>query len=235
MKIGITERGDPAFDRSWVQWVRDGKPAIIISKHPLVIYDVLRKIDAVNVIVHCTITGMGGTVLEPNVPQIKEAIEGYHKLIKNYGSSRVVLRIDPIVPTKKGEAIALDVLKMGNILREMRKQDYMRVRISFLDLYPHVKERLLQAGLGLPDYDFHAPLEVRNRIWEKMGKPEVCGEPDLPSTGCISKIDLELLGIKEETREGKQRPTCACAGNKFELLKSKKHCPSGCLYCYWVG
>jgi len=233
MKIGITERGDPSCDRSWVQWVRDGNPTILITKNPLVIYDTIRKIDGVNVIVHCTITGMGGTVFEPNAPPIKDAIEGYHRLIKNYGKDRVVLRIDPIIPTKKGEQIALDVLKVANVLKEMRKDDNVRVRISFLDLYPHVKERLLKLGIGLPDYDFHAPIEIRKKIWEKMGKPEICGEPDLPVTGCISQIDLDILKVVRIDGESKQRSICACAGNKFELLKSKKQCPIGCLYCYW--
>lgn len=40
-------------------------------------------------------------------------------------------------------------------------------------------------------------------------------------------LDFELSGSSY------QRKGCLCPSNKYELLKNKKQCPHGCLYCYW--
>ena len=34
MKIGITERGDAAFNLNWKKWVIQGNPAVLITKQP---------------------------------------------------------------------------------------------------------------------------------------------------------------------------------------------------------
>lgn len=31
-KIGVTERGDPALDLSWLPWVKNGNPTVLITK-----------------------------------------------------------------------------------------------------------------------------------------------------------------------------------------------------------
>ena len=68
-EIGITERGDAALDTSWFQWVVEEKqPAILITKDPSKLNRILNDLDfAPNIIVHATITGFGGTILEPIV------------------------------------------------------------------------------------------------------------------------------------------------------------------------
>lgn len=72
MKIGITERGDAGVNLDWKPWVAEGKPAILISKNPGRVFHHLNKGD--NVIVHCTITGFSGTILESRVPSYTSAL-----------------------------------------------------------------------------------------------------------------------------------------------------------------
>ena len=90
-----------------------------------------------------------------------------------------------------------------------------------------------EQGLLPFDFYFHAPLKQRLEIWNKMDKPELCGEPDMETTGCISEIDCRILGVEPIERDFKQRQECLCLGNKQELLNDKKVCPSKCIYCYW--
>lgn len=228
--IGVTERGDPAIDQQWLPWVVEGKPAILISKNPGRLYVLLHcHTKDPNVIIHCTITGYGSTVLEPNVPKPSDALDGYKRMVEKFGSDRVVLRVDPVIPTLKGRDLAKRIIDAGMSIANTR------VRISFLDMYPHVKERFLSKKIPLLDYDFHAPLALREEVWDELGRPEVCGEPGFKCTGCISEKDCEILGVYHGTRHWKQRPTCNCAGNKFELLNNKKQCGHFCLYCYWKG
>jgi hypothetical protein len=54
-KIGITERGDTVINLDWIPWVKEGKPAILITKNPIRVYDALKPIKNKNVIVHATI------------------------------------------------------------------------------------------------------------------------------------------------------------------------------------
>ena len=241
MKIGITERGDAGLDFGWMDKMRSVDGAIIISKH---LSDDL--IDALSiyhdrVIFHCTCTGYGGTRLEPNVPSFEQTHEQLFKLIdRGFDPERIVLRVDPIIPTEKGlRAFAKAVVLAPNKIK--------RVRISVLDMYPHVKERF--AKLGLPDpYNGNfqasdAQFAVLNEFiveglypftFEACAEP-LLGNPNVIQTGCVSERDLELLGIPltEAKQGGYQRKDCLCVANKTELLSEKHQCSHKCAYCYW--
>jgi DNA repair photolyase len=218
-KIGITERADPTVHPGWEAWVREGKPAILITKMPRLLYPMLEGNE--NIIVHCTITGLGGISVEPKIDPPSTSIVYYHLLCKLLGNERVVLRLDPLLSDVSDETYL-------SLVQEAKG----RVRISFLDLYPHVRGRLSQAG-GTSQNTFHQPLTERVRLWELLGKPEVCGEPGLPSLACVSKRDCEILGVKPSTTPKGQRKFCECLANKTELCLWPPKCTYGCLYCYW--
>lgn len=234
MRIGITERGDAARDAAWYPWVRDGNPTILITKNPALLHDMLALVlgepdNKANVIVHCTITGMGGTKEEPNVPDTDTAIYGYKMLTLLLSTDRVVLRVDPIVPNEKGIKRALDVIA--------ERRAGTRLRVSFMDAYPHVRARYDKEGLDPFDWKgTHAPLERRIKLLKSLPEDtEVCGEEGIPCIGCVSTKDCAVLGIDYVNPEGRrgQRPSCMCLAEKHELLSSRKQCPHGCMYCYW--
>ena len=223
MKIGVTERGDAAVNHEWKPWVESGKPAILITKNPVKLFNHINK--DMNIIVNCTITGYGHTSIEPNVPYPCDSINAMYLIGNKIGADKVVLRIDPIIPTPKGIEKSMEVFS---------KNAGYRVRISFLDNYDHIKTRFRNAGLPVLSYDFHAPLDIRKKVWEDMGRPEVCAEPGLPCSGCVSKTDADILGVSiRDVRKG-QRPLCNCVVEKHELLSNKHPCTHNCLYCYWL-
>ena len=226
-KIGITERGDAGLDLSWLDKLKTGKvdAAIAITKDP----EKLLDIDIPdNVIIHCTITGLP-SFWEPSAPVTSNALDAYNELIDKYGGEKVVLRVDPIIPYNPYLAIALDVL------RKRRG----RVRISFLDAYGHIRDRYLKKSR----YDFdkwnglHAPLDVRLKVLEyltnEVGELEICGEPGIECTGCVSAIDMNIFGFETEMNMKGQRNYCACLAEKVELLSNRHPCKHNCLYCYW--
>lgn len=229
--IGITEQGDAALDLAWIQWVNSNKPAILITKDPLKLFKTLIKEYSIlpNIIVHATITGLGGTDHEPNVPQYEMSLTGYRGLIQYLGKDRVVLRVDPVYPSEKG-------LKRASLV--IAQHEETRIRISFLDAYNHVKEKFRNKKMTPPPYKFHAPLETRQIMYRKLYKIanrhiEVCGEPGFSCTGCISELDCKTLGVNPPTKTSGQRPTCTCLAIKKELLSNKKPCFHNCIYCYW--
>jgi DNA repair photolyase len=228
--IGITERGDPAFSTSWKSWAFEGNPTILITKNPTEILNDLKTLGKeANVIVHCGITGLGGTRVEPNVPSVGESLGGYRGLIAMLGRDRVVLRLDPVFPTEKG---------FKRTLKVVEQHEGTRIRLAFLQAYPHVKKRFQEAGLTPPPYPFYAPLETRKRIHRQLEsiackEIEVCGEPGFQCTGCISPKDCKILGVAASTSKSQQRKHCACLGQKRELLNDRKQCLHNCLYCFW--
>lgn len=233
--IGITERGDAALDTSWFNWVQKQKPAILISKNPLQLASHLLRFDDPNVIVHATITGYGSTVLEPNVKSVEESMIGLKALKKIIGAQRIVLRIDPIIPTTLGIETAINVLKQALEISDFR------VRISFIDNYQHVKNRFSFEQISLPWESFHAPLELRKKALEELQdikeNIEICSEPDFTCTGCVSELDCQILNVEslanDNRQKKRQREECRCLSLKKELLTKKTQCDHKCLYCYY--
>lgn len=90
MKIGITERGDAGIDLSWKNGLKRCDGVILITKAPskLIREDLPEKS-----IIHCTITGYGGTRLEQGVNPKEVELKAYNKLFDKYGD-RVVLRYE---------------------------------------------------------------------------------------------------------------------------------------------
>jgi DNA repair photolyase len=244
-KIGITDLADAALDTSWRKWVIAGKPAVLVTKNVKKLLLENPNLLNQNVIVHATITGYAGTYLEPNVPAYEELFEVLGAL-KDSQKKRIVIRIDPIVPIKAFVDQSLIVLK------EARRLGYNRIRVSILDVYPHVLKRFEPYDIFHFDikniynwdmahsltgehkpYMSHAPLTIREHIIEQFKPCEVCGEPGIRCRGCISSIDLKILGVDDTPRlpEKRQRQFCTCLENKHELLRLGE-CAHGCLYCF---
>lgn len=235
IKAGITERGDAGLDFSWADKLFDVN--IIITKHLTVknvrLINLLLK-NKNRIILHCTCTGYGKTKMEPNVPSPLEVHDGVKHLIqKGFPVSHIVLRTDPIIPTKKGIDTAKGVWDLFS------DTGIKRCRYSVIDMYPHVRERLLTEFGTIPFNTFSAPWNMMNNVKQAIENYgvydfEACAE-NLPTpTGCISKKDFDILGVPvDDTNGGFQRKGCLCLACKTELLNNRKRCPSECLYCYW--
>ena len=240
--IGMTETGDVAFDLSVFDRLYLGN--IIITKRltDKLIEKLIEHKD--KVILHLTCTGMGGSKVEPFVPTVEQTYQKFCKLLEGgFPVNQVVLRIDPIVPTEKGMNTALKVIDIFF----QNDHGIKRVRVSSMDMYPHVKERFEKAGFPIPYNSFHAPVSVRHemvRVFERLGQEkgfivEVCGEPDLPSTSCLSQKDIDILGLTDTIQlvgNAGQRGHCSCPGNKKQLIVGELHrCKNACEYCYLKG
>lgn len=262
--IGITERGDAGIDFSWEDALKnksiDG--AVLITKK--LSFQFIERVvelqkEGYQVIVHAAITGWGGTRLEPNVCSYKESVSLLCSLIQaGYRKENCVLRIDPVFPTKNGVKRLEDVISYTADMALFP----MRVRISVLDEYNHVKERFRKSGFH-PIYGeaFQADTEQINTLAQALVRIalkyqivfECCAETKLIqevervknslgitqdiciAAGCISEKELKLMGIGDETytKNPQNRSGCLCLSCKKELLKNKSRCPNGCLYCYW--
>lgn len=238
--IGITETSDPCFHLDIFDNLYNAN--IIITKNLTnkMIEKLIENKD--KCILHMTVTGMGGSKIEPFVPTPEKNLAQIQILIeKGFPVEQIVLRVDPIVPTEKGVETALNTMLL------YQNVGITRLRVSFLDMYNHTKERFINNHIKIPYETFHADENIRkeafNKIYEygiKMGYEiiQTCGEPGFESTPCISQMDIDILDLADSiTLEGnkEQRTHCGCPSNKRQLItweKSRIKCGHNCLYCY---
>lgn len=248
LKIGITEKGDAALDFSWVHNMNSVAMAVLITKNPTDAFIKKAFEYKDKVVIHLTCTGMGHTVLEPNVPRPVYIFAQYDKMLDmGFRPEQFVLRIDPIIPTEKGIKTAMNVLKFNEA---MGTRAIKRIRFSFLDMYSHVAERFKKAGLPHPygDGNFQAPQRMMEAAFEAL-KPyaekwemTTCAEAipakyskHFKQSGCISADDVKVVGLDIQLGgSSNQRKGCMCPSNKTELLSCVPgQCAHGCLYCFW--
>ena len=236
--VGITETGDIAFDLKAFDRLHAAN--IIITKRltDMVIEKLVQHKD--KCILHLTVTGWGGTKVEPLVPTTAWSRAQLTKLLQaGFPVSQVVLRIDPVILTNEG------VGRLSHVLTLFEDSGIKRYRVSYIDMYRHAKVRFNEAGIELPHETFHAPMELRKKFTNQLvalGKEtgfdlELCGEPGIPSTPCVSQKDVDLLGLTGQViLRGKadQRDACGCPANKRQILTRRPgRCANRCLYCYW--
>lgn len=248
-KIGITEAGDAGIDLSWTNKLNSVDGAVVITKCVSTGFYNAAITHKAKLIIHATITGFGGTILEPMVPSPYEEFVAINALIKGgFPKEKMVIRIDPIIPTKKGIERAMAVMEY------FIDAGFNRFRISVIDMYPHVRARFYAANIPSPYGDnFFASREqmtevdamlreVKEYYFARTNRVplriESCAEPYLKepiACGCISEYDLRLLGLDPLDADalGRQRKHCMCYSGKTELLSNKTPCKHQCLYCYW--
>lgn len=239
-QIGITETGEIAFNLEAFDNLR--RCNIIITKR-LTDELINKLIEHQNkCILHLTVTGMGGSKLEPFVPSMEQTRNKLNQLLeKGFPIRQIVLRIDPIIPTPKGVKTALKVVKT------FIDTGITRIRWSSLDMYNHVKERFDNENIKKPYETFHADRVKINGLYTVLESVcyinnielEACGEPGFDPTPCISQKDIDILGLTDEIQligSAEQRDGCCCPKNKIQILKQKPtQCENKCLYCFWKG
>lgn len=244
MKIGITEQGDASiYLTEWVSKIEHKivNKAIVITKN--LKSERFRSL-LVNfkeeIILHATVTFLGGSLIEPNVPSYKDSFSYLEKLVESgFPSNRIVFRCDPILHISQIYLLE----KYSSRLKELGIQ---RIRFSFCDFYPHVRKRFIEKEIQMFTGKNNFSLEENMKqdcivLLNKLGQEfsvESCAEGVLGSNiqncGCISNKDLEIFEMSYQPDNfSKQRSLCKCLSCKTELLNHKEQCPYKCLYCYW--
>ena len=238
--IGCTESSEVSFNLDVFDRLYEGN--IIITKRltNALIDKILEHKE--KIILHITCTGWGGSILEPFVPTMETTRKKFGQLLEGgFPIEQCVLRIDPCIPTEDGLKRLYDVVNLFS------DTGIKRVRFSVLDMYDHVKKRFKEKGVDVSYETFHAPFEIRKRIYDvlcelgvKFGfEVESCAEPGIESVPCLSQKDIDILGLTDTIKligNKGQRTNCHCPSNKTELIQSQnraKRCNNGCLYCFW--
>lgn len=242
----LLKDGDAGLDLSWQNRIGATIGSIIISKAANKKFEeaLLKYQD--KIIYHATCTGLGGTIIEPNVPTVQEKLNHLLRLISlGFPPTHIVIRIDPLFPKPMvkyiDETCGINYITNLKIILDFAEQNGIeRIRYSYLDLYPHALKRLKKLSRNF-EIDKNYIFEYENEIQLETIKPGLlygaCCEAEVPpwhKVGCISNEDLTVLGLFAKfSGYSKQRLLCRCPGNKLELLNHNERCDHQCAYCYW--
>ncbi|HVP89801.1 MAG TPA: DUF1848 family protein [Terriglobales bacterium] len=195
---------------------------------------------------HFTITGLGGTPLEPGTPPPAEALAGLTALVSLAGRpERVSLRFDPIVFWRDGGGVRSNLDSFPAVAEAAAACGVRDIRTSFAQWYPKARRRAASRGFGFID-----PPEAEKRdraaalaaeagrrglaLWA-CAQPFLAGVEGVRLSACI---DGGLLGQLHPAREPasrrrdpSQRPGCLCT-ESLDIGSYAQLCPHGCVYCY---
>jgi hypothetical protein len=217
---------------------------VIWSKNPrnLLEYTRLRQtLESYDqIFLHWTITGMGGTPLEPGIPADEESFALLPRIVDWIGSPRRVrIRFDPVVHVLIPDGSRFTNLQRFSVVAEEAKRFGVDTLItSWMDPYRKVVSRLRKHGIELTALTEEERkteeawlLEEAERIGVKLLG---CCVSELDSARCIDGGLLTELHPQnlpaDGTKAKDQRPLCSCTASWD--IGWYLPCPGGCLYCY---
>ena len=197
-----------------------------------------------NPFVHLTVTGLGGSALEPRAPTTREVLDLLDPLIERLRSQprRLLWRFDPLL---RGVS---SLATFGELCRELGGRGVERCIISYpssLSLKGPLEAQYRRHGLSgwtrAQKRDFALRLaEVAARHDLKLfacNQPGVvadCGGA-VRAASCISAglaAELHPRGLPLSLgKDPAQRRNCNCAAS-HDIGRYDDRCGSGCVYCY---
>lgn len=217
---------------------------VLWSKHPqhLITHKELRrKLNEYDqVFLHFTISGMGSSFLEPQIPTTAESITMLPDLVDFVGDpQRIRVRFDPIVHLKLSDGSEYTNRHLFTRVAEAAMKENVRdVIISWMESYPKVERRLKKHGIEimpLSDEEWRREADGLFQQAERIGiKLLGCCVQGLQISRCIdgellSVLHPKLLHASLKKAKG-QRPRCGCTESWD--IGWYNPCPGGCLYCY---
>jgi len=188
-----------------------------------------------------TITGLGGSRLEPRVPPWQQVAAQLAPLVAWAGDPRrVTVRFDPIVHWWEGDAIRSNLPSAEAIFDAVAQSGVRTVRVSIAALYPKMRRR------GFVWYDPTAQERADIAAYLRgLADPRgielyACADPTLVAAGirpsaCIdgrllAELHPQRLALPTHKDPG-QRPACGCTPS-IDIGSYRMRCPHACAYCY---
>ncbi|MFC1591449.1 DUF1848 family protein [Thermodesulfobacteriota bacterium] len=190
--------------------------------------------------VHLTITGLGGTMLEPGIPTWREAVEMVPGVVAFVGDARrVCWRFDPLLRVIAGGEELANLPLFPRLAEQVSRSGITTCRTSWVEPYRKVQRRLDKKGITLQVYEPAERIETAGWLQKKAAplglKIQYCSMEGFARSRCIDGrllAELHPDGLACSQRRAKsQRKLCGCT-ESIDIGWYSQKCPNGCLYCY---
>lgn len=190
--------------------------------------------------VHLTITGMGGSAFEPQIPSWEETTGLLGELGKMTKSpERICWRFDPILEAERGGEKFSNLTYFPRLAEAVAPFGIKQVMVSWVSPYKKVTARMAKSGWQLCQ---KSPEEKRKQakfLEEVCGRfgfsLRFCSMEGFPVSRCIdgetlSRLHPEGLSCSQEKARG-QRELCGCT-KSLDIGWYTDRCRHACMYCY---
>jgi len=230
----LSRRCPPEQVHTLVLWTKN---AMNLFHHP----ELSRRIaEYSQIFIHYTVTGMGGSFIEPHVPDLESAMAMLPDLVELVGSPRRIrFRFDPIVHFVLPDGARFSNLTyFERLAPRISEPGVTEVSISWMSAYPKVLDRLRRHHIEVlsPSEQMKADeAGYLERVAHQHGLTiHWCCVNGYPVSRCIDGNlfnELHPLGWKcSSDRAGGQREHCGCT--KSWDIGWYHACKHGCVYCY---
>ncbi|MFC1726125.1 DUF1848 family protein [candidate division KSB1 bacterium] len=189
--------------------------------------------------IHLSITGMGNTLLEPNIPDEEIVLGQIPELIKLVKSPvRIAVRFDPVVHLKIKGKIFSNLDKAEKIIGTASSLGIKKYITSWMSEYPKVLKNLEKFNIsveevyeGTKSKEYHYLKNITDKYKSEL---QICSTEPFDISKCIDGLFFNKLhpegGICSENRAKGQRNNCGCTESWD--VGWYYPCPNGCIYCY---
>jgi len=233
----LAKRYPPEKVHTIVLWTKTPQ---LIFKEP--VKSVLKQY---NLFVLCTVTGLGGTFLEPNILKPTEVTPHLQRIINEFldgDPEKIHVRFDPILNLLIDGTKLTNLYKFPDVIELVAPAEIKTFKVSWATYYEKVKKRLDERGIGIADFDLEdqARYLVENAQKYDIELRGCCVDPELEgmgikNMGCIDGEELQKLHPNREPypedRATGQRELCRCT-RSIDIGWYSMICPNGCIYCY---
>jgi DNA repair photolyase len=231
----------PEAVHTFVLWSKDFSN-LLRNAHGL--RDLLATYD--QLYLHFTVTGLGGTAVEPGVPAYRDALAQLGGLAEVAGDPRrVSVRFDPVLFWEEEGRVRSNIDLFSEVADAAAARGIKDIRMSFAQWYGKAVRRAARRRFA-----FQAPSEedersragemaaaaaARGLVLHACTQPLLDSVPGLRPSACIDGTLLESLHPRREPasrrKDRGQRPACLCTESK-DIGSYAQACPHGCVYCY---
>jgi hypothetical protein len=190
--------------------------------------------------IHLTVTGLGGTLLEPRIPRETKVLEMLPALVELVKSAeRISWRFDPIVSAQVKDKSMSNYPLFPAIARQISSYGITTCRTSWASPYKKVINRMQQKGVILREFTHEEQTrqaaEMETVATQLGMKLFYCSMEGFERSRCIDGELLSRLhpeGLPCSTKRAKgQRKACGCT-ESLDIGWYSLKCNHGCLYCY---
>jgi hypothetical protein len=206
--------------------------------------DGLKKYD--QVYLHFTITGLGGTPVEREVPAPEDALRQLEPLLSVAGRpERISLRFDPVIYWKENGETRTNLRFFEPMAERAASLEIRDIRFSFAQWYGKSKRRAERLGFAYVD----PGLAVKRR--EALYLAGIAGRHGLNLYCCSQDLLADIPGIRPSacidgrllqachpeglpvsvSKDRTQRRECRCT-ESVDIGSYTQTCPHSCVYCY---
>jgi hypothetical protein len=198
------------------------------------------------VCIHFTVTGLGGTAIEPGVPSMEEALDQLSSLIEIVGDPlRISFRFDPVLFWIEAGIIRSNLDLFKKIVPAVSRFGIRDIRFSFAQWYGKAVRRARSREFAFTDPSQEKKREEAQEMaclaashgcfLSSCSQSFLEDVPGIIPSGCIDGERLQSLHPNGEPAErGKdpgQRRECGCT-RSTDIGSYTQSCPSSCVYCY---